>query len=201
MKENGGSIKYVMTNGHDGLPKEYMPNLPSLRLIGVGYDSVDTKMAVLKDILVMHTPNVLNAKTSTTAILLMLKQKKELECEHYADLVQMANGVDYLICIVPGGPETKHMVNEEVMNALQPDGTLINNRSASPRSHGDDTGRLSCHEKETIRFSRGRTFLRPFSMGDNVILLPHVGSATVETQKEKSNPNQLFQRRAKTKKN
>ena len=121
MKENGGSIKYVMTNGHDGLPKKSMPNFPSLRLIscnGVGYDGVDTKTAVLKGIVVTHTPNVLNAKTSTTAILLMLKQKKELEYECYAVLVQMANGVDYLICIVPGGPETKHMVNEEVMNAL-----------------------------------------------------------------------------------
>ena len=38
----------------------------------------------------------------------------------------MAKGVDYLICIVPGRPETKHMVNEEVMNALRPDRTLIN---------------------------------------------------------------------------
>ena len=82
MKENGGFIKYVMTNGHDGLPKEYMANLPSLRLIscnGVGYDGVDTEKAVLKSIFVTHTPNVLNAKTSITAILLMLKQKKELE--------------------------------------------------------------------------------------------------------------------------
>lgn len=41
LRENGHQITYVMTNGHDGLPRECMPLLPNLKLIscnGVGYD-------------------------------------------------------------------------------------------------------------------------------------------------------------------
>ena len=41
LKEHGHQITYVMTNGHDGLPSDYMPFLPNLKLIscnGVGYD-------------------------------------------------------------------------------------------------------------------------------------------------------------------
>jgi lactate dehydrogenase-like 2-hydroxyacid dehydrogenase len=45
---------------------------------------------------------------------------------HYPELLAMARDVDTLIAIVPGGASTKHMINREVLEALGPDGVLIN---------------------------------------------------------------------------
>lgn len=41
LQHNGDQIHYVMTNGHDGLPRDCVPFVPNLKLIscnGVGYD-------------------------------------------------------------------------------------------------------------------------------------------------------------------
>jgi lactate dehydrogenase-like 2-hydroxyacid dehydrogenase len=38
----------------------------------------------------------------------------------------MASVCDALICITPGGPSTHKIVNAEVLEALGPNGTLIN---------------------------------------------------------------------------
>ena len=38
----------------------------------------------------------------------------------------MAHDVDTLIAIVPGGPETRNLINAEVLDALGPNGILIN---------------------------------------------------------------------------
>jgi lactate dehydrogenase-like 2-hydroxyacid dehydrogenase len=45
---------------------------------------------------------------------------------HYPDLVAMAKDVDTLIVIVPGGAETRNMINAPVLEALGPNGILIN---------------------------------------------------------------------------
>ena len=42
------------------------------------------------------------------------------------DLTQMAKDADVLICITPGGAATRHLVNAEVLDALGPEGMLIN---------------------------------------------------------------------------
>ncbi|HTJ64634.1 MAG TPA: 2-hydroxyacid dehydrogenase [Alphaproteobacteria bacterium] len=44
-------------------------------------------------------------------------------CETLPDL---AKAVDFLVVATPGGVETEHLVNEEVLAALGPDGALIN---------------------------------------------------------------------------
>jgi len=45
---------------------------------------------------------------------------------YFASLVEMARACDILLVITPGGPETKHLVNAEVLEALGPEGVLIN---------------------------------------------------------------------------
>src|SRR3984885_13086079 len=52
--------------------------------------------------------------------------RRELAYRHYARLVDMARDVDTLMVIVPGGAATANMVNAEVLNALGPNGILIN---------------------------------------------------------------------------
>jgi len=45
---------------------------------------------------------------------------------YYSSLVDMAKAVDILIVVAPGGPGTRHIINAEVLEALGPDGVLIN---------------------------------------------------------------------------
>ena len=45
---------------------------------------------------------------------------------HYPKLLDMARDVDILVAITPGGPETKNLINADVLKALGPNGILIN---------------------------------------------------------------------------
>ena len=55
------------------------------------------------------------------------KPRREVSYLHYARTsIEMARAVDILMVIVPGGPGTANMINAEVLDALGPDGILIN---------------------------------------------------------------------------
>src|SRR5438552_9984984 len=45
---------------------------------------------------------------------------------HYPQLVDMARDVDVLLVVTPGGSATKHLIDANVLEALGPDGILIN---------------------------------------------------------------------------
>src|SRR6202044_3678840 len=45
---------------------------------------------------------------------------------YYPSLVDMAKASDVLIVVAPGGPATRHIINAEVLEALGPEGVLIN---------------------------------------------------------------------------
>src|SRR5271163_2149525 len=52
--------------------------------------------------------------------------RRELAYLHCPNLIEMARAVDILLVIVPGGPATTNMINAEVLDALGPEGILIN---------------------------------------------------------------------------
>ena len=52
--------------------------------------------------------------------------RRDLGYRHYPNLRDMARDVDVLMAIVPGGAATQNMINAEVLDALGPDGILIN---------------------------------------------------------------------------
>lgn len=54
------------------------------------------------------------------------RSPKPLDYQYFADVVSLATWSDILVVIVPGGPETKNMINQEVLEALGAKGTLIN---------------------------------------------------------------------------
>ncbi|MFK7902726.1 MAG: 2-hydroxyacid dehydrogenase [Nitratireductor sp.] len=75
LKDNGDKIEALATKGHEGVRPEFIENLPNLKIIscyGVGYDAIDASAAAKRNIIVTHTPNVLNADVANLAILLML---------------------------------------------------------------------------------------------------------------------------------
>ena len=45
---------------------------------------------------------------------------------YFDSLVELATWADFLICAAPGGTETRHLVNAEVLTALGPRGYLVN---------------------------------------------------------------------------
>src|SRR5258708_39812598 len=53
-------------------------------------------------------------------------KQDDVPFHYFSDLAEMAANVDYLVVICPGGPATRHLVNEKVLRALGPKGILIN---------------------------------------------------------------------------
>jgi lactate dehydrogenase-like 2-hydroxyacid dehydrogenase len=102
--------------------------------------------------------------------------------KHYPDLVAMARDVDVIIVITPGGPTTKHLVNKQVLEALGPNGIVINVARGSV-----------IDEKALIEALRDKKILsagldvfedepnvpQELIKMDHVVLFPHVGSASV----------------------
>ena len=98
----------------------------------------------------------------------------------------MARDVDYLVVITPGGAATHHLVNRQVIDALGPEGTLINVARGSVVDEAElvkalEEGRLGGAGLDV--FENEPDVPRPLLGMDNVVLTPHVGSATVETRR------------------
>ena len=113
------------------------------------------------------------------------RTERDVPYTYHASLVDMARAVDVIICITPGGPATKHLVNADVMNALGPDGKLINvsrgsvvDEAAMVRALLD--GRLGYAALDV--FEEEPRIPAALKSMSNVVLLPHVGSATHETR-------------------
>jgi len=112
-------------------------------------------------------------------------QKPGVSYRYYDKLVDMAHDVDVLFCITPGGASTHHIVNRDVMEALGPDGTLIN---VGRGTVVDEAAMVSALQDGRLGNAGLDVFeAEPQVPGalydmDQVTLLPHVGSATVETR-------------------
>ncbi len=106
--------------------------------------------------------------------------------KYYPKLVDMARDCDVLMVICPGGAATHHIVNAEVLKALGPEGTLIN---VARGSVVDEPALVKALADGTLGAAGLDVFeAEPkvpealFAM-DQVVLQPHVGSATHETRK------------------
>lgn len=112
-------------------------------------------------------------------------EKAGVPYRYYDNLVDMARDVDTLISVAPGGAATRHLINRDVMNALGPDGTLINVGRGTVVDEAElvlalQQGRLGNAGLDVFE-EEPKVPEALFTM-DNVVLLPHVGSATVETR-------------------
>jgi lactate dehydrogenase-like 2-hydroxyacid dehydrogenase len=112
-------------------------------------------------------------------------EKPESGLHYYATLLEMAQNVDYLVAITPGGPSTNKIVNREVMDALGPEGTLINIARGTVVDEAEmvkalKEGRLGNAGLDV--FEKEPHVPEELFAMENVVLLPHVASATVETR-------------------
>jgi hydroxypyruvate reductase len=105
---------------------------------------------------------------------------------YYERLVDLARDSDFLVVIAPGGAATRHIVNEDVMRALGPKGILIN---VARGSLVDENALVKCLREGALGGAGLDVFEDEpkvpealFAM-ENVVLQPHVGSATHDTRK------------------
>ena len=106
---------------------------------------------------------------------------------HYPKLMDMARDVDVLMVITPGGAETKNLIDAQVLEALGPDGILIN---MSRGSVVDEPALIKALQQKTILSAGLDVFAREPEVPaeliamDHVVLFPHLGSASVATREK-----------------
>ena len=104
---------------------------------------------------------------------------------HYPKLLDMARDVTVLLVITPGGAETKNLINAEVLKTLGPDGIVINMARGSVV---DEEALIQALKDKTILSAGLDVYLREPEVPaeliamDNVVLFPHLGSASVYTR-------------------
>jgi lactate dehydrogenase-like 2-hydroxyacid dehydrogenase len=112
-------------------------------------------------------------------------KRPELAYRHYPKLVDMARDVDTLLVIVPGGAATVNMINAEVLDALGPNGILINMARGSVV---DEPALIKALKEKRIMAAGLDVYVREPEVPaeliamDNVVLFPHLGSASVHTR-------------------
>jgi lactate dehydrogenase-like 2-hydroxyacid dehydrogenase len=115
------------------------------------------------------------------------RKRPELAYRHYPQLIDMARDVDTLIVIVPGGATTKNMIDAKVLDALGPDGIVIN---VARGSVIDEPALIAALRERRIMAAGLDVFVNEPDVPqellamDNVVLLPHVGSASVFTREK-----------------
>ncbi|MBZ0162171.1 MAG: 2-hydroxyacid dehydrogenase [Notoacmeibacter sp.] len=112
--------------------------------------------------------------------------KPEVSYEYYGNLVMMAGDCDYLVVVTPGGSATRKLVGREVIEALGPEGTLINIARGTVVDEAElvaalQDGRLGAAGLDVFE-NEPHVPEALFAM-ENVVLTPHVGSATEETRR------------------
>lgn len=101
------------------------------------------------------------------------------------DLMTLAGDNDFLVITAAGGPASRNMVNQSVLKALGPDGTLIN---VSRGSIVDEDALVRALQDGTLGAAGLDVFASEphvpealFEM-DNVVLMPHHSSGTIEAR-------------------
>ena len=112
-------------------------------------------------------------------------QKPDLAYRYYASAQALAAEVDFLVLITPGGGGTRKLVNAEVLKALGPNGYLIN---VARGSVVDESALIHALQKGWIAgagldvFESEPQVPEALRCLDNVVLTPHMASATWQTR-------------------
>jgi lactate dehydrogenase-like 2-hydroxyacid dehydrogenase len=106
-------------------------------------------------------------------------------CEYFDSLWSLATWSDILILSLTGGPETEGIVGEEILRALGPQGLLVN---IARGSVVDEEALLEALEYGDLGGAALDVFRNEPHVPEgllelpNVVLTPHLGSATQETR-------------------
>lgn len=113
-------------------------------------------------------------------------EQPDLPYRYYPDLIELAKDSAVLIVMVPGGKGTEKLIDRRVMDALGPEGILIN---VSRGSVVDEPALVAALQEGRLGgagldvFADEPNVPAPLLKMDNVVLQPHQGSATHETRR------------------
>lgn len=118
------------------------------------------------------------------------KPRPEVEQAHglrYATLDELLHQSDYVMLCCPLTSETRHIINSETLHKMKPTATLVNiSRGGTVdthalyealRDHRIAAAGLDVTEPEPLPREH------PLLKLDNVVIAPHLGSATIETRR------------------
>lgn len=111
--------------------------------------------------------------------------KAELPFAFYPTPQALAAASDFLVVITPGGAATRKLIDADVLRALGPNGYLVN---VARGSVVDETALIAALQQGTIAgaaldvFENEPNVPEALRALDNVVLVPHIGSATTQTR-------------------
>ena len=113
-------------------------------------------------------------------------RQKGVSYDYYDDTVTLAKDSDFLLLTCPGGPETLHLVNADVLDAIGPQGFLVN---IARGSVVDEEALVAALKEKRIAgaaldvFAKEPQVPAELMTMDNVVLQPHQSSATTATRR------------------
>jgi|FLOH01.1.fsa_nt_gi lactate dehydrogenase-like 2-hydroxyacid dehydrogenase len=115
---------------------------------------------------------------------------KNLPYTYYPSIAELAKNSDILLCMLPGGETTQNIIDAEIFRNLGPEGVFIN---VGRGTTVDEEALVAALQSKQI-FAAGLDVYAKephvpealLSM-ENVVLLPHIGSATIETRRAMGN--------------
>jgi lactate dehydrogenase-like 2-hydroxyacid dehydrogenase len=112
--------------------------------------------------------------------------KADIPHAYFPSAAALAARSDYLVLITPGGAATRKLVDAEVLRALGPLGCVVN---VARGSVIDETALIEALQAGTIAgaaldvFEAEPNVPQALRDMDNVLLTPHIGSATAQTRR------------------
>jgi hydroxypyruvate reductase len=113
------------------------------------------------------------------------RQKPDVLYPFFADPTALAEWSEILVVACPGGAATRHLVGPSVLEALGPEGTLVN---IARGSVVDEEALVAALASGALGgagldvFANEPIVPPALTQMDNVVLMPHTGSATHETR-------------------
>ena len=117
----------------------------------------------------------------------LARSRKELNfnADYVPDLLELAASVDFLVLAVPGGADTRHLINAPVFEAMKPSGILIN---IARGEVVDESALITALQAREIAgagldvYEFEPAVPQVLREMENVTLLPHLGTATEEVR-------------------
>jgi lactate dehydrogenase-like 2-hydroxyacid dehydrogenase len=113
------------------------------------------------------------------------RRQDDVDLPYFDDLMAMARAVDILVSAAPGGASTNAIINAQVLEALGPEGVLIN---VGRGTVVDEAALSAALTNGTIAsagldvFAEEPNVSPALLAAPNTVLLPHVGSGSVATR-------------------
>ena len=130
------------------------------------------------------------AKTFKLKIAYHNRSPKNLPYDYYSSAADLAAHSDILLSMLPGGTETHHLINADIFDNLGSEGTFIN---VGRGSTVDELALIAALQQGKIASAGLDVYECEPDVPDqlklmkNVVLFPHIGSATVETRRAMGN--------------